>query len=109
MKIKFKREVKMNKIFVIGLVVAVLVVAGIAGVFAYNKQDVKIIPCSSCNGSCNADSNCGLASCGAVNGGTCNCASSGGCGSCNGSCGGNCGLSGCSATASTTKSCGCSK
>ena len=31
------------------------------------------VSCSSCGGKCTAESNCGLATCGAVSGGTCGC------------------------------------
>jgi len=31
------------------------------------------VSCSSCGGKCTAQSNCGLATCGAANGGTCGC------------------------------------
>jgi len=53
------------------LAIAGIVVAGIGTVDA--DEEVENIECSSCNNACTRDSNCGLESCGAVNGGSCGC------------------------------------
>ena len=55
----------------LGLIaVAALVVANLSSVEA---DEPKQISCSTCGNSCSADSNCGLESCGAVQGGSCGC------------------------------------
>jgi len=95
------------------IIVSMLSVLAISGFFAVNAlQDdssaIQTTGCGKCNGSCTADSNCGLAGCGAVNGEECICNKSGSCG---GSCSsgtGSCGSAGCGVT-SGTGSCGCSK
>jgi len=56
------------------IVVGLVAIAGIAVVNAYatdNETETKI--CTSCGNSCTAESNCGLASCGATNGEKCSC------------------------------------
>lgn len=67
----------MNKYFIIMtilLVVIALIVTGITMATATNKTTATTTSaCTSCGGKCTKDSNCGLASCGAVNGGTCGC------------------------------------
>lgn len=97
------------KYWIIASLVLVLVIAGVFGVNAYraNSSDIPTVAgCGSCNGGCTVDSNCGLSSCGAANGGECTCGKAA---SCNGSCtaGSSCGSTGCGAK--TTGSCGCSK
>ena len=97
------------KYWIIASVVLVLAFAGIFGVSAYltsNSDTQKIGGCGSCNGSCTADSNCGLSSCGATNGGQCTCGKAT---SCNGSCtaGSSCGSASCGAA--TGSGCGCNK
>ncbi len=67
----------MNNWVVLGIVLCVLLIGGIAFVSAIstNQQDASTAQatCTSCGGRCTAGNNCGLASCGAVNGGKCNC------------------------------------
>jgi hypothetical protein len=72
-------EVEMN-IWIIGaIVLGVFAIAGalITGIGSVNADDNAGITstktCTSCGGSCTAGSNCGLATCGAANGGKCNC------------------------------------
>lgn len=57
------------------IIAGLLIVGGIVAVSAYanEEQAPTIIGCSSCGSKCTADNNCGLASCGAINGGTCGC------------------------------------
>jgi len=101
------------KSWIIVSAVLVLLVVGIFGANALVLNSAKDIPiitktgCGSCNGSCSAGNNCGLSSCGAVNGGECTCGKTA---SCNGSCssGSSCGSAGCG-VAQGTGSCGCKK
>ena len=65
-------------IWILGAVfVGLIAIAGITVVNALTTDDIAdntdISKCTSCGNSCTADSNCGLQSCGAVNGGTCGC------------------------------------
>lgn len=97
------------KTWIIVGIVLVLVVSGFFAVNALQSSGsvVASVGCGKCNGSCTADNNCGLASCGAANGGECTCNKSGSCG---GSCtsGNTCGSAGCAA-AQGTGNCGCGK
>lgn len=99
------------KIWIIVSVVLVLLIGGFFAVNALQTDGnaVTNTGCGKCNGSCTAESNCGLAGCGAVNGGEFTCNKSGSCGgSCQAGCGSTCGSSTCAA-AQGTGSCGCSK
>lgn len=67
---------------ILSLVVGLLLVAGIFAVNAFDagipakvqaQGTAKALGCSSCGGSCSAEKNCGLKTCGAMNGGTCGC------------------------------------
>ena len=63
-------------LWVIALVLGLLAVTAIVvtGVSTVRAESPKQISCSSCDGKCTADSNCGLSTCGAVTGtGTCGC------------------------------------
>jgi len=109
MKNKSNKEVKMK----IWIIASMLVVLAIGGFFAVNalQDDTTKTPtttgCGKCNGSCTAENNCGLAGCGAVNGGECTCNKSD---SCSGGCSagtGSCGSAGCGVE--KTGSCGCNK
>jgi len=70
----------MKTLIIAAILVGILVIA-IAGITIVkaatntSTQDGKPT-CTSCgcNGGCTAEKNCGMASCGAVNGGTCSCA-----------------------------------
>lgn len=64
----------MKKLTIISAIIGVLIITGIlvAGVTTAEKS-VKKIECKDCNGLCDAETNCGLETCGAVNGGSCNC------------------------------------
>lgn len=98
----------MKTLIIVGLI-AVLLVAGVFAVNAFQPSGKAVVNtgCGKCNGSCTADSNCGLAGCGAANGGECTCNKSGSCG---GSCSsgtGSCGSAGCGVE--KTGSCGCGK
>jgi hypothetical protein len=56
----------------ITLIALVIVTAGVA--IATDKTiATDIATCTSCGKGCTKDSNCGLSTCGAVNGGTCGC------------------------------------
>jgi len=89
-----------------------ILVLGIFGASAliFNSNDrvqtTTSTGCGSCNGGCTADSNCGLSSCGAANGGACTCGNTS---SCNGSCTAesSCGSAGFGAK--TGSGCGCNK
>ncbi len=67
----------MNTIAIIFAVIAVvaLLTVGAVGVVKANiqKTNAPAFSCSSCEGKCTAESNCGLSTCGAVTGGKCTC------------------------------------
>lgn len=67
----------MNTWIIAGILVGLLVIGGIAVASAFsvssNEDVAQITECSSCSGKCNAENNCGLKTCDAINGGTCNC------------------------------------
>jgi len=67
----------MNLWIIAALLMGFLMIAGIAVVNALpsNQSTSKTSQktCSSCGNSCTEESNCGLATCGATNGGTCGC------------------------------------
>ena len=56
---------------IMGMVVIVGVV--MANIGTVQADEPERVSCSSCGNSCTADSNCGLATCGAVSGGSCSC------------------------------------
>lgn len=68
----------MNLWMISAIILGILILGGIA-VTALTTQDngtdtsKTTTSCSSCGNSCNAEKNCGLATCGAVNGGSCGC------------------------------------
>ncbi len=70
-------EKQMNLWIIAGIVVGALLIGG----FAINnfvaadstQEEAQVASCQSCGNSCTADNNCGLASCGAVNGKSCSC------------------------------------
>ncbi|VVB83861.1 Uncharacterised protein [uncultured archaeon] len=73
-------ETKMKTWIIVGLIVGLLLAGGIAMVSALSTEQPNSTTsstagagCSSCGGKCTADKNCGLATCGAVNGGKCSC------------------------------------
>lgn len=96
------------KSWIIASIVLVLIIVGVLAVNALQTDKaVSGGGCKKCNGSCTAESNCGLASCGATNGGECTCGKGSTCG---GSCqsgGASCGSVGCGVE--KTGSCGCGK
>ena len=63
--------------YILGVIcIGLMLVAGVAVVNANATEDTteETISCSSCGGSCNAERNCGLTTCGAVTGtGGCGC------------------------------------
>ncbi len=65
----------MNNWVIVGIIFAVLLIGGVAVVSAVsaNQTDTAQATCTSCGGKCTAGSNCGLATCGAANGGKCGC------------------------------------
>jgi hypothetical protein len=69
----------MKTLIIVGIAVCLLLVAGFAVVKATQDnllEDNLIassVKCTSCGNSCSAEKNCGLSTCGAVNGGTCGC------------------------------------
>ena len=65
----------MNKYLIIAAIAMIALVVITTGItIATNKTTAEsTATCTSCGGSCTKDSNCGLATCGAVNGGTCGC------------------------------------
>ena len=64
----------MNLLIIAGVLVGILVLAG-ASVIALGNNDSpeKTVDCKTCGNKCTAESNCGSATCGAVNGGSCGC------------------------------------
>lgn len=71
-------EVKMNTWIIVGILVGLFVVGGIAVASAFSPSQntdtvASTASCTSCGGKCSAGSNCGLATCGATNGGKCGC------------------------------------
>ncbi len=62
-------------IWLLAAIIAVLVVAGIAVTYTTAQQEktTEKISCSGCGNACTAEKNCGLATCGAVNGRSCGC------------------------------------
>lgn len=97
------------KMWIMMGIITALLVAGIFAVNALqtNGKAIASIGCGKCGGSCSAETgSCGLAGCGAANGGECTCNKS----SCGGSCSdetGSCGSAGCGVE--KTGSCGCGK
>jgi len=65
----------MNQWVIGAIIIGLLVIAGVvmANVGIVKANQPEKLSCSSCGNSCTADSNCGLKTCGAVNGGTCSC------------------------------------
>ncbi len=66
----------MNNWVIVGIIFAVLLIGGVAVVSAVSANQTDSTTqttCTSCGGKCSAGNNCGLATCGAVNGGKCNC------------------------------------
>ena len=62
-------------LWMLAIIIAVLVVAGIAVTYAAAQVEktTEKISCSSCGNNCDTEKNCGLATCGAVNGESCGC------------------------------------
>ena len=64
----------MNTWAIIGIITLLVIIVGIAAVNAISApEDVETIDCSTCEGSCSLEKNCGLSTCGAVNSGNCGC------------------------------------
>ena len=67
----------MNLWIIAAVMIGTLMIAGVAVVNALSStQEISTTSqksCSSCGNSCTAESNCGLSTCGATNGGTCGC------------------------------------
>ncbi|MCK9595970.1 hypothetical protein M0R19_02195 [Candidatus Pacearchaeota archaeon] len=67
----------MNNWIIVGIIVGLLLIGGVAFVSAISSDNIDstktTASCTSCGGKCGAEKNCGLATCGAVNGGSCNC------------------------------------
>jgi uncharacterized low-complexity protein len=67
----------MNLWIIAAVFIGVLTIAGVAVVNALPDNQSTLTTsqktCSSCGNSCTKESNCGLATCGAANGGTCGC------------------------------------
>jgi hypothetical protein len=98
----------MKTLIMVGIAL-VLIVGGFFAVNALQSDGISVVNsgCGKCNGSCTAETNCGLAGCGATNGGECTCNKSGSCGgNCQAGTGG-CGSAGCGVE--KTGSCGCAK
>jgi len=57
---------------ILAFVIGLLIVGAVIGVSALEAKATKI-DCKGCNNSCNSEKGCGLATCGAVNGGKCTC------------------------------------
>jgi len=68
------KAIMIGAIIVLALVFAGIVFAGaITSNQATTEQPKSASSCTSCDGKCTQGSNCGLATCGAVNGGKCGC------------------------------------
>ena len=74
------RRLKMNTWIISAIVAGLLILAGVAVVSTVDAQPeapsdtiIEASECTSCGNSCSLESNCGLASCGAVSGGSCGC------------------------------------
>ncbi len=66
----------MNNWVIAGIIFAVLLIGGVAFVSAISANQTDTVTpatCTSCGGKCSAGNNCGLATCGAANGGKCTC------------------------------------
>lgn len=68
----------MNNWIILGIIVGLLVVGGIAIVSALSTSQQSEVTstrtgCGSCSGTCTAKNNCGASTCGATNGGACTC------------------------------------
>lgn len=65
------------KIWMIAIIVGITLLLGVVAVgavgFGPAEAPAKIAACSSCGNGCTASNNCGLSTCGAVNGGKCGC------------------------------------
>ena len=64
-------------LWIIGVIIAGLLLIGGAMVVKANLQETpepkELLSCSNCGGNCDAEKNCGLSTCGAINGGSCGC------------------------------------
>jgi len=64
-------------LLVLGVFLFIAVTIGTDLVNANNsdtvQETIESLSCSSCGNTCNAESSCGLSTCGAVNGGSCGC------------------------------------
>ncbi len=65
----------MNEWIIVAVIVGLLIVGSmVAGnIVTADQQESERTGCSTCGNSCNADINCGLANCEAVDGGSCGC------------------------------------
>ena len=69
----------MNAWIMVAIAIGILAIAGVVVVnagfikAADDAQQERITSCESCGGRCSAGNNCGLATCGAINGGKCTC------------------------------------
>ena len=63
----------MNLWTIMAIAIGLLILGGIALSVATTAEKTAESGCKSCNGKCTAEKNCGLASCGAANGGACGC------------------------------------
>ncbi|MFA5070803.1 MAG: hypothetical protein WC511_00340 [Candidatus Pacearchaeota archaeon] len=66
----------MNTWIIAGIMVGLLLVGGIAFASAISTDEAETTStssCTSCGNQCSAESNCGLATCGATQGKTCGC------------------------------------
>jgi len=60
-------------VWVIAIAIVLLTIAGFVVSAIVTAQEPEKIECSSCDGSCSAEKNCDIATCGAVSGGSCGC------------------------------------
>lgn len=67
----------MNMWMLTAIILGILIIGGIAVAALTTDQEstatAEKTSCSSCGNSCTAENNCGLSTCGAVNGKTCGC------------------------------------
>jgi len=64
-----------NWMIVASVIVGLLLIGSmfLVNIVTADEQESNQIDCSTCGNSCSLESNCGLASCGAVSGGSCGC------------------------------------
>lgn len=63
----------MNLWIIAAIVIGLLAITVVTVSNLSSADETEVIECIGCGNACNANSNCGLSSCGAVSGGSCGC------------------------------------